>query len=144
MIVSYKTYMKESDDYDLNSTIINGIYDPMYDDYGLVIFNSPKSTNDYRHCNIKEYNLCNGLKFKKEYVEFEDKKIHKVVYKSGINLGSNLGIGTYYCATKECLDVYLGKTRDSSEYANFVKGIVSMDLPNDYIILVKLGIADLL
>ena len=91
---------------------------------------------------LNTQNLISGKDFTNKYVSFSNGKLHKVLYKKNLKLGSNLGDGEYWCVTPDSLDVYLGNTRDSSEYQKFVKEVISKKLPKTLEIYVEEGIVD--
>jgi len=128
----------------IKNVFIDGLYDPEYEENGLVLFKEPKNINDYKNVDIYPSDLINGREFVEKYVDFSNKKLHKVIYKPKINIGSNLGKGEYWCATEYCLDVYMGNTPDSSDYSEYVDSIISLNLSEDSVILVKNGISDYL
>ena len=133
----------ENDKKITDDVFIDGLYDPEYEENGLVLFSEPKNIKEY---NIEVYSsdLVKGVDFKKRFIDFENKKLHKVIFEPKINIGSNLGSGEYWCVTKYCLDVYLGNTPDSSEYSKYVESVIDLNLSNNKTILVKDGISDLL
>ena len=87
--------------------------------------------------------IVSGSEFKTKYAtDFKGKKA-KVLYKNNLNIGSNMGKGSYWCVTQDCLDTY-SVERDQefgSKYAMYVKDIVYKPVPNNIKILVKEGIA---
>lgn len=91
---------------------------------------------------IDESKIISGKEFSEKYIKFHDGKLVKVIYKKGLKLGSNLGNGEYWCVTPDCLDTYLGNTRDSQEYKKFVKGEICKKLDKDLRIYVEEGISD--
>ena len=121
---------------------IDALYDPDYDCYGLVIFDSEKRLSEYKKYGVTAEDVITGKKFKKKWVEFDDKKLRKVIYTKKLNLGSNLGEGQYWCVTQDCLDTYLGNTSDSSIYQKWVKEVVEFDIDDSMNIIVKEGIVD--
>lgn len=128
---------------ELNKDIlIDGLYDPIYEENGIVLFKEPKNLKVYSKFDIKKSNVKSGKEFNKKYVDFNNKKLHKVLYKNGITLGGNLGEGKYWCSTEYCLSVYLGETQESEEYSRYVKEVVDYKLGDDMKILVKKYISD--
>lgn len=121
---------------------IDALYDPDYDCYGIVIFNTKKELSEYKGYGATGKDIITGKKFKKKWLEFEDKKLRKVIYTKNLNIGSNLGEGQYWCVTQDCLDTYLGNTSDSRVYRRWVKEVVELDIDDDMNILVKEGIVD--
>ena len=122
--------------------LIDGLYDPIYEENGIVLFKEPKHLKVYSKFGIKKSNVISGKEFNKKYVGFNNKKLHKVLYKDGITLGGNLGEGKYWCSTEYCLSVYLGETHQSREYSKYVKEVVDFKLGDDLKILVKKYISD--
>jgi hypothetical protein len=122
--------------------LIDGLYDPIYEENGIVLFKEPKHLKVYSKFGIKKSNVISGKEFNKKYVDFKNKKLHKVLYKDGMTLGGNLGEGKYWCPTEYCLSVYLGETHQSSEYSKYVKEVVDFKLGDDLKILVKKHISD--
>ena len=122
--------------------LIDGLYDPIYEENGIVLFKEPKHLKVYSKFGIKKSNVISGKEFNKKYVDFKNKKLHKVLYKDGMTLGGNLGEGKYWCSTEYCLSVYLGETHQSSEYSKYVKEVVDFKLGDDLKILVKKHISD--
>ncbi len=131
--------IREESDKDI---LIDGLYDPIYEENGIVLFNEPRHLKMYSKFGIKKSNVISGKEFNKKYVDFDNKKLHKVLYKEGMTLGGNLGEGKYWCSTEYCLSVYLGETHQSSEYSEYVKGVVDSKLGDDLKILVKKYISD--
>jgi len=128
---------------ELNKDIlIDGLYDPIYEENGIVLFTEPKKLKVYSKFEIKKSNVISGKEFNKKFVDFDNKKLHKVLYKDGITLGSNLGEGKYWCSTEYCLSVYLGKTQQSREYSKYVKEVVDFKLGDVMKIIVKKYISD--
>ncbi len=125
-----------------DNEVVNGIYDPDYSDYGLVLFKSPKKKKDFAKYGLKGAELLSASDFKKKYIEFSNKKLKKVLYKKKINLGSNLGEGEYWCTTDYCIDIYTGQDPDTRRYAPYVDKIIESDIPSNYKILVKEGFVD--
>lgn len=125
-----------------DTTIVHGIYDPDYADYGLVLFKSPQQVKDFAKYGLKTAELLTGKDFKKKYIEFKNKKLQKVTYTKKLKLGNNLGEGEYWCTNEYCIEIYSGETPDSRVYAKYVDKIVDRDLPNDFNILVKEGFVD--
>jgi len=125
-----------------DTTIVHGIYDPDYSDYGLVLFKTPKQVKDFAKYGLKDSELLKGSDFKKKYIEFKNKKLQKVTYTKKLNLGSNLGEGEYWCTNEYCIEIYSGETPDSRMYAKYVDKIVDKDLPSNFNILVKIGFVD--
>jgi hypothetical protein len=126
----------------LKKTLIDGLYDPIYEENGIVLFKEPKKLKVYSKFEIKKSNVISGKEFNKKFVDFNNKKLHKVLYKDGITLGGNLGEGKYWCSTEYCLSVYLGETQQSREYSKYVKEVVDFKLGDDVKILVKKYISD--
>ena len=122
--------------------LIDGLYDPIYEENGIVLFKEPKHLSVYSKFGIKKSNIISGKEFNKKYVDFNSKKLHKVLYKDGITLGGNLGEGKYWCSTEYCLSVYLGETHQSREYSKYVKEVVDFKLGDGLKILVKKYISD--
>ena len=122
--------------------LIDGLYDPIYEENGIVLFKEPKHLSAYSKFGIKKSNIISGKEFNKKYVDFNNKKLHKVLYKDGITLGGNLGEGKYWCSTEYCLSVYLGETHQSREYSKYVKEVVDFKLGDGLKILVKKYISD--
>ena len=122
--------------------LIDGLYDPIYEENGIVLFKEPKHLSAYSKFGIKKSNIISGKEFNKKYVDFNSKKLHKVLYKDGITLGGNLGEGKYWCSTEYCLSVYLGETHQSREYSKYVKEVVDFKLGDGLKILVKKYISD--
>jgi hypothetical protein len=125
-----------------DTTVVHGIYDPDYSDYGLVLFNSPKQVKDFAIYGLKNSELLNGKDFKTKYIEFNNKKLQKVTYTKKLNIGSNLGEGEYWCTNESCIEIYSGETPDSRVYAKYVDKIVDRELPDNLNILVKEGFVD--
>ena len=125
-----------------NNILIDGLYDPIYEENGIVLFKEPKKLKVYSKFEIKKSNVISGKEFNKKYVDFNNKKLHKVLYKNGITLGRNLGEGKYWCSTEYCLSVYLGETQESEEYSKYVKEVVNYKLGDDMKIIVKKYISD--
>lgn len=129
---------------------VHGLYDPDYEDYGLVLFNTPKQLKDFKSDStlkqivpyLKKAKLLTGSEFKKKYIQFKNKKLQKVVYTKKIKLGNNLGQGEYWCTTEYCIEIYSGQTPDSRAYEKYVDSIIDRDLPNNFNILVKEGFVD--
>ena len=134
-----KSIIKEESNKDI---LIDGLYDPIYEENGIVLFKEPKHLKVYSKFGIKKSNVISGKEFNKKYVDFKNKKLHKVLYKDGMTLGGNLGEGKYWCPTEYCLSVYLGETHQSSEYSKYVKEVVDFKLGDDLKILVKKHISD--
>ena len=122
--------------------LIDGLYDPIYEENGIVLFKEPKNLSIYSEFGIKKSNIISGKEFNKKYVDFNNKKLHKVLYKDGLTLGGNLGEGKYWCSTEYCLSVYLGETHESREYSKYVKEVVDFKLGDGLKILVKEYISD--
>jgi hypothetical protein len=147
-IQNYKRFILNEDL--KGNNIIHGIYDPDYEDYGIVLFNDPKKISDFNSDTklkkivpyLKDAVVLTGKDFKEKYIEFKNKKLQKVIYTKKLNLGSNLGEGEYWCATNYCIDIYSGETPDSKMYAKYFHKIIEKDLPNDFNILVKPGFVD--
>ncbi len=136
---SIRRILREESNKDI---LIDGLYDPIYEENGIVLFKEPKHLNVYSKFGIKKSNVISGKEFNKKYVDFKNKKLHKVLYKDGMTLGGNLGEGKYWCSTEYCLSVYLGETHQSSEYSKYVKEVVDFKLGDDLKILVKKYISD--
>ena len=136
---SIRKILREESNKDI---LIDGLYDPIYEENGIVLFKEPKHLKVYSKFGIKKSNVISGKEFNKKYVDFKNKKLHKVLYKDGMTLGGNLGEGKYWCPTEYCLSVYLGETHQSSEYSKYVKEVVDFKLGDDLKILVKKHISD--
>jgi hypothetical protein len=136
---SIRRILREESNKDI---LIDGLYDPIYEENGIVLFKEPKHLNEYSKFGIKKSNVISGKEFNKKYVDFSNKKLHKVLYKDGITLGGNLGEGKYWCSTEYCLSVYLGETHQSKEYSKYVKEVVDFKLGDNLKILVKKYISD--
>ena len=134
-----KRILREESNKDI---LIDGLYDPIYEENGIVLFKEPKHLSVYSKFGIKKSNIISGKEFNKKYVDFNSKKLHKVLYKDGITLGGNLGEGKYWCSTEYCLSVYLGETHQSREYSKYVKEVVDFKLGDGLKILVKKYISD--
>ena len=134
-----KRILREESNKDI---LIDGLYDPIYEENGIVLFKEPKHLRAYSKFGIKKSNIISGKEFNKKYVDFNNKKLHKVLYKDGITLGGNLGEGKYWCSTEYCLSVYLGETHQSREYSKYVKEVVDFKLGDGLKILVKKYISD--
>lgn len=136
---SIRRILREESNKDI---LIDGLYDPIYEENGVVLFKEPKHLSVYSKFGIKKSNIISGKEFNKKYVDFNNKKLHKVLYKGGITLGGNLGEGKYWCSTEYCLSVYLGETHQSREYSKYVKEVVDFKLGDGLKILVKKYISD--
>ena len=136
---SIKRILREESNKDI---LIDGLYDPIYEENGIVLFKEPKNLSIYSEFGIKKSNIISGKEFNKKYVDFNNKKLHKVLYKDGLTLGGNLGEGKYWCSTEYCLSVYLGETHESREYSKYVKEVVDFKLGDGLKILVKEYISD--
>ena len=139
LLETIKRVLREESNKDI---LIDGLYDPIYEENGIILFKEPKHLKVYSKLGIKKSNVIGGKEFNKKYVDFKNKKLHKVLYKDGITLGGNLGEGKYWCSTEYCLRVYLGETHQSSEYSKYVKEVVDFKLVDDLKILVKKYISD--
>ena len=136
---SIRRILREESNKDI---LIDGLYDPIYEENGIVLFKEPKHLRAYSKFGIKKSNIISGKEFNKKYVDFNNKKLHKVLYKDGLTLGGNLGEGKYWCSTEYCLSVYLGETHESREYSKYVKEVVDFKLGDGLKILVKEYISD--
>ena len=92
--------------------------------------------------NLQSY-IISGNDFKNKYAKDFKGKVAKVLYKKGLNIGSNMGAGEYWCVTQDTLDIYSGE-RDrefGSHYAAYADKIIYKALPSNLKIVVKDGIA---
>ena len=88
--------------------------------------------------------IISGKKFKKKYATDFNGKVAKVFYTQNLNIGSNLGKGSYWNVTQDSLDIYSGE-RDQeldSKYGEYFKDIIYKEIDDNFKIFVKYEIAD--
>ena len=88
--------------------------------------------------------IISGKKFKKKYATDFNGKVAKVFYTQNLNIGSNLGKGSYWNVTQDSLDIYSGERDEEldSKYGDYVKDIVYKEIDDNLRIFVKDEIAD--
>ena len=93
--------------------------------------------------NLKKY-IISGEKFKKKYATDFNGKVAKVFYTQNLNIGSNLGKGSYWNVTQDSLDIYSGKKDKEfdARYGDYVKDIVYKEIDDNLKIFVKDEIAN--
>jgi ribosomal protein S27AE len=91
--------------------------------------------------NNKIENIINGEIFTKTYVDIPHGYIAKVLYKKNINIGANMGDGSYWNVTQDCLNTYCGLTIDSSAYKKYVSDVIYKKLSHSARIYVKNNIS---
>jgi hypothetical protein len=91
-----------------------------------------------------EKHIISGKKFKKKYATDFNGKVAKVFYTQNLNIGSNLGKGSYWNVTQDSLDIYSGERDEEldSDYGDYVKDIVYKEIDDNLKIFVKDDIAD--
>lgn len=93
--------------------------------------------------NLEKY-IISGKQFKKKYATDFKGKVAKVFYTQDLNIGSNLGKGSYWNVTQDSLDIYSGNRDEEfdSRYGEYVKDIVYKEIDDNLRIFVKDEIAD--
>jgi hypothetical protein len=88
--------------------------------------------------------IISGKKFKKKYATDFNGKVAKVFYTQNLNIGSNLGKGSYWNVTQDSLDIYSGERDEEldSYYGDYVKDMIYKEIDDDLKIFVKDEIAD--
>ena len=88
--------------------------------------------------------IISGKKFKKKYATDFNGKVAKVFYTQNLNIGFNLGKGSYWNVTQDSLDIYSGKRDEEldSKYREYFKDITYKEIDDDLKIFVKDKIAD--
>jgi len=88
--------------------------------------------------------IISGKKFKNKYATDFNGKVAKVFYTQNLNIGSNLGKGSYWNVTQDSLDIYSGERDEEldSKYGDYVKDIVYKEIDDNLRIFVKDEIAD--
>ena len=88
--------------------------------------------------------IISGKKFKNKYATDFNGKVAKVFYTQNLNIGFNLGKGSYWNVTQDSLDIYSGKRDEEldSKYREYFKDITYKEIDDDLKIFVKDEIAD--
>ena len=154
-IVSNTNFYKPFEEYYITSVIKYGKLGNVdylgkwnYDDkidYSIYL---PKSNKKYADGGEAGYELENyiisGKNFKNKYATDFNGQVAKVIYTKNLDLGSNLGKGSYWNVTQDSLDIYSGKRDEEldSKYGQYFKNTIYKKIDDNLKIFVKDEIAD--
>ena len=88
--------------------------------------------------------IISGKNFKNKYATDFNGQVAKVIYTKNLDLGSNLGKGSYWNVTQDSLDIYSGKRDEEldSKYGQYFKNTIYKKIDDNLKIFVKDEIAD--
>ena len=88
--------------------------------------------------------IISGKNFKNKYATDFNGEVAKVIYTKNLDLGSNLGKGSYWNVTEDSLDIYSGKRDEEldSKYGQYFKNTIYKKIDDNLKIFVKDEIAD--
>ena len=77
--------------------------------------------------------IISGKKFKNKYATDFNGKVAKVFYTQNLNIGFNLGKGSYWNVTQDSLDIYSGERDEEldSKYGEYFKDIIYKEIDDN-------------